>query len=108
MWVLPSDHYIGKLDVLEAALHSAVKSADDNKLVTFGITPTRPETGYGYIKCEKSSDLSILPVEKFVEKPDLQTAVRSCKTVPTIGIAACSCSKQTVLSIFQGLGHRCF
>ncbi|HRK96864.1 MAG TPA: mannose-1-phosphate guanylyltransferase [Alphaproteobacteria bacterium] len=75
MWVLPSDHYIGKLDVLEAALHSAVKSADDNKLVTFGITPTRPETGYGYIKCEKSSDLSILPVEKFVEKPDLQTAV---------------------------------
>ncbi|MCB1559165.1 MAG: mannose-1-phosphate guanylyltransferase [Alphaproteobacteria bacterium] len=75
IWVLPSDHYIGKLDVLHHAVEKAVQSASENKLVTFGITPTRPETGYGYIKCEKSSDLSILPVERFVEKPDFQTAL---------------------------------
>ncbi len=75
IWILPSDHYIGKLDVLQNAVNCAVDSASQNKLVTFGITPTRPETGYGYIKCEKSSDLSILPVERFVEKPDFQTAL---------------------------------
>jgi mannose-1-phosphate guanylyltransferase/mannose-6-phosphate isomerase len=75
MWVLPSDHYIGKLDVLKQAVELAVKSASSDKLVTFGITPTRPETGYGYIKCEKSSKQDILPVEKFVEKPDLGTAM---------------------------------
>ncbi|OIN85236.1 MAG: hypothetical protein AUJ12_10260 [Alphaproteobacteria bacterium CG1_02_46_17] len=75
IWVLPSDHYIGKEYVLEDALQAAAQSALQGKLVTFGITPTRPETGYGYIKCNQPVAGEALPVEQFVEKPDVATAI---------------------------------
>ncbi len=70
--VLPSDHVV--LD--DAAFHSSVKAAsaaaESGKLVTFGIVPTGPETGYGYIKAIAGS--GVRAVERFVEKPDLGTA----------------------------------
>lgn len=75
LWVLPSDHYIGKEYVLEQALQAAAESAHSGKLVTFGITPTRPETGYGYIKCNQPVAGTAATVERFVEKPDLATAI---------------------------------
>jgi mannose-1-phosphate guanylyltransferase len=53
----------------DIAIDSALKQANDNKLVTFGIVPTDANTGYGYIKSLKNGQ-----VEAFVEKPDLQTA----------------------------------
>ena len=70
--VLPSDHVI----VDEAAFHEAVRAAApaaaDGKLVTFGIVPTSPETGYGYIQA--ASGEGVRQVLRFVEKPDLATA----------------------------------
>lgn len=72
MLVLPADHVITDTPAFHKAISIAVDTAEHGKLVTFGITPTRPETGYGYIKA-KGTD-SVLSVERFVEKPDSATA----------------------------------
>ncbi|MFD1383507.1 mannose-1-phosphate guanylyltransferase/mannose-6-phosphate isomerase [Rhodanobacter aciditrophus] len=67
--VLPADHVINDIRAFEEAISQATSFAEADNLVTFGITPTRPETGYGYIKAGENHD-----VEKFVEKPDSDTA----------------------------------
>lgn len=76
LWVCPSDHLIRNQPALEQAVHDALPVAEDGDLVTFGITPTRPETGYGYIKAgmPTGSNSTVLRVDRFVEKPDLATA----------------------------------
>ncbi len=75
LWVLPSDHYIGNEGALARACQNAVRAArEDGRLVTFGIRPTRPETGYGYIKAATGASGDALAVERFVEKPGLETA----------------------------------
>lgn len=74
MLVLPSDHLIGIESLYIDTLKKAVSTAEQGKnLVTIGITPAYPETGYGYINfgSEKNGAYS---VERFVEKPDLPTA----------------------------------
>lgn len=74
MMVLPSDHLIGVETIFADTLRKAVKTAEQGEnLVTVGITPTYPETGYGYINFGKSCG-DAYAVEKFVEKPDLPTA----------------------------------
>jgi mannose-1-phosphate guanylyltransferase/mannose-6-phosphate isomerase len=70
--VLPSDHVIADEAGFREVVREAVAAAEDGKLVTFGIVPTGPEIGYGYIKA--STGTSVRPVERFVEKPDLTTA----------------------------------
>ena len=74
MLVLPSDHEIavdtGYLD----AIQHAAKAAHAGELVTFGLLPTHPETGYGYIKAQAEVGGGAKPIERFVEKPDLQRA----------------------------------
>jgi mannose-1-phosphate guanylyltransferase/mannose-6-phosphate isomerase len=73
--VLSADHMIREVDVFQQAVKNAVLAAEKNHLATFGVQPTRPETGYGYIKTIKSDINSIFAsVEKFVEKPNLETA----------------------------------
>lgn len=74
MLVLPSDHLIGYENIYIKTLKKAVAVAEQEKnLVTVGITPTYPETGYGYINFgEEKGDA--YQVERFVEKPDLPTA----------------------------------
>ena len=70
--VFPADHLIKDLEAFRASLDLAIENAADDKLVTFGIVPDAPETGFGYIKAaSKSGDAA---VEAFVEKPDLATA----------------------------------
>ncbi len=74
--VLPSDHAISNNDEFCNILQTAnnyLENENRKAIVTIGITPNRPETGYGYIKCEKSDD-KIIKVDKFVEKPDIETA----------------------------------
>lgn len=71
--LLPSDHMIGKENVFRAAVLSAVPAARGGSLVTFGITPSEPNTGYGYIRLG-AGDGAVRAVEAFVEKPDLATA----------------------------------
>ena len=70
--VLPSDHVIADEDAFRAAVLRAMPAADAGKLVTFGIVPTGPETGYGYIKAASAGD--VRAVDRFVEKPDAETA----------------------------------
>lgn len=70
--VLPSDHVIRDETAFRSAIAVAASAAEAGKLVTFGIVPTAPETGYGYIKA--ASGEGVRAVESFVEKPDLHTA----------------------------------
>lgn len=73
--VLSADHMIRDVDVFQQAVNNAVMAAEKNHLATFGVQPTRPETGYGYIKTKKTDANTIFSsVEKFVEKPNLETA----------------------------------
>ncbi len=71
--LLPSDHMIGKEDVFLKAISEAAPAARAGKIVTFGITPSEPNTGYGYIRLAPGKD-AVRGVEAFVEKPDLATA----------------------------------
>jgi mannose-1-phosphate guanylyltransferase / mannose-6-phosphate isomerase len=66
--ITPSDHMISPQEKYEAAIQEGVELARKGFLVTFGVRPTRPETGYGYLKAKGSV------VEKFVEKPDMKRA----------------------------------
>ncbi len=74
--VLPADHLIRDVAAFHRAVASAAEAAAAGKLVTFGITPTSPETGYGYIRAATGAHDagSPRPVERFVEKPDVDTA----------------------------------
>ncbi len=72
--ILPADHVIADTNAFEQAVKSAVHQADQGKLATFGIVPTTPETGYGYIKLGENIEKDAHKVAKFVEKPDLITA----------------------------------
>jgi len=70
--VLPSDHLINNITRFHQAIAQAAAIAEQGKLVTFGIQPTAPETGYGYIKAVAGDGPRA--IERFVEKPDLATA----------------------------------
>jgi len=76
--VLPSDHLIRDVAAFHAAIAQARRAAEHGLLVTFGIRPTAPSTGYGYI--EAGGTLAGVPgasrIKRFVEKPDLETARR--------------------------------
>lgn len=76
MAVLPSDHLIANQKAYASTLDAAMALAKDNYLVTLGIVPTRPETGYGYIKGKKvkAAGKTLHEVEQFVEKPSLEKA----------------------------------
>ena len=74
--VLPSDHVVRDQEAFRVAVGQAVEAARTGRLVTFGIVPDRPETGYGYIEVASDAGGPVLTVESFVEKPDLETASR--------------------------------
>lgn len=78
MLVLAADHVIQDEEAFRVAVHKALPHAQNGKLVTFGIVPNKPETGYGYIhrgdvSCD-SDIVSAFKVAQFVEKPNLETA----------------------------------
>ncbi len=74
--LLPADHVIQNNEAFAEAVAHGEKAADAGALVTFGIVPDAPETGYGYIRAavDKDNENNICPVEEFVEKPDRDTA----------------------------------
>ncbi|MNZ58817.1 Mannose-1-phosphate guanylyltransferase 1 [compost metagenome] len=72
--VLAADHLIQDVAAFHASIRTALPLAADGKLVTFGIVPTHPETGYGYIEQGVSVGAGGYAVNRFVEKPDLATA----------------------------------
>ncbi len=77
MLVAPSDHVIPEPEIFRAAVAAAVPAAKAGKIVTFGITPDRPETGYGYLElasAEARAAAEPQPLARFVEKPDAERA----------------------------------
>ena len=74
--VAPTDHDIQDADAFVAAVAKAAAAAQQGQLVCFGIEPRHPETGYGYIKVASEAGQDAVPVERFVEKPDLANAER--------------------------------
>lgn len=77
MLVLPADHEIKNVEVFHKIIQSGAQLARQGKLVTFGIVPSSPETGYGYIRKGEELDRSnpAFKIDRFVEKPDYETAV---------------------------------
>ena len=72
--VVPSDHLIFDDSIYNESIAMALEASNQNRLVTFGIKPTYPETGFGYIETEHGLELAQGKVVSFKEKPDLQTA----------------------------------
>jgi mannose-1-phosphate guanylyltransferase/mannose-1-phosphate guanylyltransferase/mannose-6-phosphate isomerase len=72
--VMPSDHVIADVDRFRSAIAAALPLVEQGFLLTFGITPDAPETGYGYIERGAPLGDGIYRVSQFVEKPDAETA----------------------------------
>ncbi len=72
--VLSADHVIQNVAAFQQAVATAMPFAADGKLATFGIVPTHPDTGYGYIRRGTALNGSIFDIDRFVEKPDAATA----------------------------------
>ncbi len=75
MWILPSDHFIGDEAALRESVQKAVIAASLGYLTIFGIKPTKPETGYGYINEGAQLWEGASNVASFLEKPDINTAI---------------------------------
>jgi mannose-1-phosphate guanylyltransferase/mannose-6-phosphate isomerase len=71
--VLPADHVIRDTKAFQAAVAAACPIAEQGALVTFGVVPDAPETGYGYIRCGTPMSAAF-KIDRFVEKPDRKTA----------------------------------
>lgn len=72
--VMPADHAIKDVPAFAAAVDAGLPHAVAGKVVTFGIVPDSPHTGFGYIRAGASVDANTLALEAFVEKPDRATA----------------------------------
>ena len=77
--VMPADHVIDDRQAFLQALEIGEVAAGQGRLVSFGVVPTYPHTGYGYIESEERSAIAA-PIKSFVEKPDKKTAVRLLET----------------------------
>ena len=73
--VMPADHVIMDTTSFHSVVRKSIKLAAEGAIITFGITPDSPETGYGYIQSGKtSSEDGFFHIKRFVEKPDFETA----------------------------------
>lgn len=91
MVVLPADHFIRNEEALRETLESAAHAARNGYLMTLGIMPSRPETGYGYIEADMDLRGSgPFPVRRFVEKPPWSRPSAIWTKAISFGIAACS------------------
>lgn len=74
MLVMPSDHHIADTMRFSEAIKIASEAAYNNQLITFGVTPTAPKTGYGYIERSEPIFSNVYKIKKFIEKPLLEVA----------------------------------
>src|SRR5690606_3638065 len=74
--VMPADHVISDIDAFHTAVRQGIPAAQGGSMVTFGIVPVRPETGYGYLRQGERQDDGSYELEAFAEKPDVDTAKR--------------------------------
>ena len=90
--VLPADHEIYNTEKFLEILRAGVDYSEKGRLVTFGIKPTKPETGYGYIESTKDFDLESqegMNIARFIEKPNLEEAKRLISSKNLLGIVEC-------------------
>ncbi len=81
MLALPADHFIGDSESFRRTIEKGLGSLPGSSGIVFGIAPSRPETGYGYIQAEKPAlPAEAWPVVRFVEKPDASRARQYCAT----------------------------
>jgi len=80
MLILPSDHWIADSKEFISIIKRGIEWAEKGYLVTYGIVPTRPETGYGYIEKGLELDDRILKVKRFTEKPNIKKATSYLKS----------------------------
>jgi mannose-1-phosphate guanylyltransferase / mannose-6-phosphate isomerase len=74
--VMPSDHHIEDPAAFIDAVAAGFQAAQEGMLVTFGVKPAKPDIGYGYVKAAEGGRGEVFAVERFIEKPDKQTAAR--------------------------------
>ena len=74
--VLPADHHVTDPGAFRVTVERAMAPAHAGRLMTFGVVPSSPETGYGYVRCGEVLADGIFSLEEFVEKPDQATAAR--------------------------------
>ena len=74
LFVLPADHIIQDINSFHQSIEIAKDLAEKDKLVTFGILPNKPETGYGYIEVSNKASNDYFNIKSFTEKPDEKTA----------------------------------
>lgn len=79
MFVLPADHLIANVEEFHRTIEVGSNAANDENLVTFGIKPTYPATGYGYIESGNKVNKEVFEVNKFKEKPNYETAEKFLK-----------------------------
>ena len=94
--VAPSDHVINDVNAFQLAIEEAYKVALEGQLVTFGIKPTHPETGFGYLELSKISQTQAVPLKAFVEKPDLTNAEKCSNQETFCGTQVFSYFKQKI------------
>ena len=97
--ILSSDHQIDNEEKFVEVIEKSIEISEKGKLITFGIVPTSPEIGYGYIKAAEKLDQDKIKgsnVDSFVEKPDKRNAENFIKDKNLPGIAAFLCLKQTL------------
>jgi len=81
MLALPADHFIGNADAYLKTIQTGLENLEAATGIVFGITPARPETGYGYILAEKPAvHADAWPVIRFIEKPNAETAEKYMKS----------------------------
>ena len=97
--ILSSDHQIEKENNFRETIKDSLYHAKRGKIVTFGVVPTRPETGYGYIKSfqELTSLNKSSPIQKFIEKPDKEKAKELIKDKSYSWNSGIFCSKASVI-----------
>jgi mannose-1-phosphate guanylyltransferase/mannose-6-phosphate isomerase len=101
--ILPADHLIDQLAGFNRAIENAYALAKENKLVTFGIKPTTPEVGFGYIKVgAENKEHTAYRVDQFVEKPDLATAEKYLESGDYLWNSGMFCFKaELILSLIE-------
>ena len=77
--VAPSDHVISDTVSFHKAIVKGTKAVEDGKIVTFGITPKYPETGYGYLETAENPQNEVVNINRFIEKPDISLVKKMLK-----------------------------
>jgi len=100
MLIAPSDHAIPDAQAFRTAIQTASPVARDGQIIAFGVTPTRPETGYGYLEPAELTRDTPVPLVRFVEKPALADAERMVRDGFLWNAGMFLCSARTIVDAF--------